>query len=147
MSATTAGAPSTAPAAPRERELPHGGSARRYQAFALLRHRLHRRADLFGLDKFVNMHGRLADLPRRLDQRRRAGQRQRRHVRRRRGRDRRRLAVALTPRFGAYVVAAWLAGIIVNLLTSPATTTSPCATSASMLGALTPWRLATVYDR
>ena len=37
--------------------------------------------------------------------------------------------VALKPRYGAYVVAAWLAGIIVNLLTSPATTTSRCATS------------------
>jgi hypothetical protein len=29
------------------------------------------------------------------------------------------ILVALAPRFGAYVVAAWLAGIIVNLLTLP----------------------------
>jgi hypothetical protein len=29
------------------------------------------------------------------------------------------LAVAVKPRYGAYVVAAWLAGIIVNLLTIP----------------------------
>jgi len=29
------------------------------------------------------------------------------------------IAVALAPRFGAWLVAAWLAGIIVNLLTFP----------------------------
>ena len=39
------------------------------------------------------------------------------------------LIVLIKPRYGAYLVAAWLAGIIVNLLTSPATTTSRCATS------------------
>ena len=37
--------------------------------------------------------------------------------------------VAIKPRYGAPVVAAWLAGIIINLLTSRASTTSPCATS------------------
>ena len=41
------------------------------------------------------------------------------------------LVVAIRPRFGGYLVAAWLAGIIVNLLLHrPTTTTSPCATSA-----------------
>ena len=40
------------------------------------------------------------------------------------------IIVALKPRYGAYVVAGWLGGIVVNLLTHPATTTSPCATSA-----------------
>ena len=39
------------------------------------------------------------------------------------------LVVALRPRFGGYLVAAWLAGIIVNLLLIPVSTTSPCATS------------------
>ena len=53
--------------------------------------------------------------------------------------------VALKPRYGAYVVAGWLAGIILNLLTCPATTTSPCATSAYARGA-DACRLASVYD-
>ena len=40
------------------------------------------------------------------------------------------VAVALKPRYGAYIVAAWLAGIVVNLSATPGTTTSHCATSA-----------------
>jgi uncharacterized membrane protein HdeD (DUF308 family) len=40
------------------------------------------------------------------------------------------LVVAVKPKFGGYLVAAWLAGIIVNLLIRASTTTSPCATSA-----------------
>ena len=39
------------------------------------------------------------------------------------------IAVAIKPRYAAYIVAAWLAGIIVNLLSSPATTTSRSAIS------------------
>jgi hypothetical protein len=41
------------------------------------------------------------------------------------------LCVALRPRYGALLVAAWLGGIVFNLLSDSATTTSPCATSAS----------------
>ena len=37
--------------------------------------------------------------------------------------------VAVRPRIGAYVVAAWLLGIIVNLLLIPGTSTWPCAIS------------------
>ena len=40
------------------------------------------------------------------------------------------ILVAVAPRIGAYVIALWLAGIIVNLLTLRASTTSRCATSA-----------------
>src|SRR4051812_22394923 len=39
------------------------------------------------------------------------------------------LVVAVLPRFGAWLVAAWLAGIIVNLLTLPGFYDVPCATS------------------
>lgn len=44
------------------------------------------------------------------------------------------LLVAVMPRIGAYVVCAWLLGIILNLLMLGPYRTSPCATSA--------WRLA-----
>ena len=37
--------------------------------------------------------------------------------------------VAVRPRYGAPLVAAWLAGIIFTLSPAPGTTTSPCATS------------------
>jgi hypothetical protein len=46
------------------------------------------------------------------------GHRTRIHVRGRRGRDRGRHRRALAPRWGSLIVAAWLAGIIVNLLTA-----------------------------
>src|SRR3954471_4350581 len=39
------------------------------------------------------------------------------------------LVVAVAPRFGGWLVAAWLGGIIVDLLTVPGFTTWPCATS------------------
>ena len=39
------------------------------------------------------------------------------------------ILVAVAPRIGAYVVALWLTGIIVNLLTLPASTTSRYAIS------------------
>ena len=39
------------------------------------------------------------------------------------------IAVAIKPRYGAYLVAAWLGGIVVNLLSYSATTTWRYATS------------------
>jgi uncharacterized membrane protein YphA (DoxX/SURF4 family) len=54
--------------------------------------------------------------------------------------------VALKPRYGAYVVAAWLAGIIVNLLTYSGYYDVALRDFGLMLGALTLARLARVYD-
>jgi hypothetical protein len=55
--------------------------------------------------------------------------------------------VALKPRYGAYIVAAWLAGIIVNLLTHSGYYDIALRDFGLMLGALTLARLAAVYDR
>jgi uncharacterized membrane protein YphA (DoxX/SURF4 family) len=55
--------------------------------------------------------------------------------------------VALKPRYGAPVVAAWLAGIIVNLLTVPGFYDVALRDFGLMLGALTLARLALSYDR
>ena len=57
------------------------------------------------------------------------------------------LAVALKPRYGAYLVAAWLGGIIVNLLTYSGYYDIALRDFGLLLGALTLARLATVYDR
>ena len=54
--------------------------------------------------------------------------------------------VALKPRYGAYVVAAWLAGIIVNLLSYSGYYDIALRDFGLMLGALTLGRLASVYD-
>jgi uncharacterized membrane protein YphA (DoxX/SURF4 family) len=54
--------------------------------------------------------------------------------------------VALKPRYGAYVVAAWLAGIIFNLLTYSGYYDIALRDFGLMLGALTLARLASVYD-
>jgi uncharacterized membrane protein YphA (DoxX/SURF4 family) len=54
--------------------------------------------------------------------------------------------VALKPRYGAYVVAAWLAGIIVNLLTYSGYYDIALRDFGLMLGALTLGRLAGKYD-
>jgi uncharacterized membrane protein YphA (DoxX/SURF4 family) len=54
--------------------------------------------------------------------------------------------VALKPRYGAYVVAAWLAGIILNLLTYSDYYDIALRDFGLMLGALTLGRLASVYD-
>lgn len=54
--------------------------------------------------------------------------------------------VALKPRYGAYVVAAWLGGIIVNLLTYSGHYDIALRDFGLMLGALTLARLASVYD-
>jgi uncharacterized membrane protein YphA (DoxX/SURF4 family) len=56
------------------------------------------------------------------------------------------LFVAVKPRYGAYVVAAWLAGIVVNLLTYSGYYDIALRDFGLMLGALTLARLASVYD-
>ena len=54
--------------------------------------------------------------------------------------------VALKPRYGAYIVAGWLAGIILNLLTLSGYYDIALRDFGLMLGALTLARLASVYD-
>ncbi|HWN72345.1 MAG TPA: hypothetical protein VNN15_00895 [Solirubrobacterales bacterium] len=54
--------------------------------------------------------------------------------------------VFVKPRYGAYVVAAWLAGIIINLLTYSGYYDIALRDFGLMLGALTLARLASVYD-
>jgi uncharacterized membrane protein YphA (DoxX/SURF4 family) len=56
------------------------------------------------------------------------------------------LLVAIRPRIGAYVVAAWLAGIIVNLLLLGGFYDIALRDFGLMLGALTLGRLAAVFD-
>jgi hypothetical protein len=55
--------------------------------------------------------------------------------------------VALRPRIGAYVVALWLAGIILNLLLIPDFYDIALRDFGLLLGALTLGRLASNYDR
>jgi uncharacterized membrane protein YphA (DoxX/SURF4 family) len=56
------------------------------------------------------------------------------------------ILVALKPRYGAYVVAAWLGGIIVDLLSHSGFYDIALRDFGLMLGALTLARLASVYD-
>jgi uncharacterized membrane protein YphA (DoxX/SURF4 family) len=56
------------------------------------------------------------------------------------------LVVALKPRYGAYVVAAWLAGIIVNLVTYSGYYDVALRDFGLMLAALTLARLAVKFD-
>jgi uncharacterized membrane protein YphA (DoxX/SURF4 family) len=56
------------------------------------------------------------------------------------------IVVALKPRYGAYVVAAWLGGIIINLLTYSGYYDIALRDFGLMLAALTLGRLASVYD-
>lgn len=56
------------------------------------------------------------------------------------------VAVAIKPRYAAYIVAAWLAGIIVNLLTYPAFYDVALRDFGLLLAALTLGGLASVYD-
>ncbi|MEA2495978.1 MAG: hypothetical protein QOJ29_3889 [Thermoleophilaceae bacterium] len=56
------------------------------------------------------------------------------------------LAVALKPRYGAYIVAGWLAGIVINLLTLSGYYDIALRDFGLMLAALTLGRLASVYD-
>ena len=55
------------------------------------------------------------------------------------------IAVALAPRFGAWLVAAWLAGIIVNLLTFPGYFDIALRDFGLLIGAVALARLATAY--
>ena len=55
------------------------------------------------------------------------------------------LVVAFRPRFGGYLVAAWLAGIIVNLLLIPGFYDIALRDFGLLLGALTLARLATAF--
>jgi uncharacterized membrane protein HdeD (DUF308 family) len=57
------------------------------------------------------------------------------------------LVVAVRPRFGAPLVAAWLGGIILNLLTYSGFYDVALRDFGLMLGALTLARLAWHYDR
>ena len=56
------------------------------------------------------------------------------------------VAVAVKPRYGAYLVAAWLGGIIVNLLTYSGYYDVALRDFGLMLGALTLARLAAKFD-
>jgi uncharacterized membrane protein YphA (DoxX/SURF4 family) len=56
------------------------------------------------------------------------------------------IAVAIKPRYAAYVVAAWLAGIIVNLLSYPGFYDIALRDFGLLVAALTLGRLASVYD-
>jgi uncharacterized membrane protein YphA (DoxX/SURF4 family) len=56
------------------------------------------------------------------------------------------ISVALKPRYGAYVVAGWLAGIVINLATLSGYYDVALRDFGLMLAALTLARLASVYD-
>jgi uncharacterized membrane protein YphA (DoxX/SURF4 family) len=56
------------------------------------------------------------------------------------------VSVALKPRYGAYIVAGWLAGIVINLLTASGYYDIALRDFGLMLAALTLARLASVYD-
>jgi hypothetical protein len=56
------------------------------------------------------------------------------------------LVVALRPKFGGYLVAAWLGGIIVNLLVQADFYDIALRDFGLLLGALTLARLATAFD-
>ena len=56
------------------------------------------------------------------------------------------IALALKPRYGAYLVAGWLGGIILNLLTYSGYYDIALRDFGLLLGALTLARLASVYD-
>lgn len=124
----------------------HDWSDPRYQAFTMLRVGFAALPIVFGLDKFFNV---LVDWPQYLApwiNRIVPGS----------GHDLMLLvgvveivagvAVAVRPRYGAYLVAAWLAGIIINLLTYSGYYDVALRDFGLMLGALTLARLASVYD-
>jgi uncharacterized membrane protein YphA (DoxX/SURF4 family) len=56
------------------------------------------------------------------------------------------VAVAIKPRYAAYIVAAWLGGIIINLLTYSGYYDVALRDFGLLLGALTLARLASIYD-
>lgn len=55
------------------------------------------------------------------------------------------ILIAVIPRYGALVVAAWLAGIIVNLVTLPGYYDVALRDFGLLVGALALWRLAVKY--
>lgn len=57
------------------------------------------------------------------------------------------LAVAIVPRYGAPLVAAWLGGIIINLLTLSGYYDIALRDFGLLVGALALWRLSLAYDR
>ncbi|HEY6780514.1 MAG TPA: DoxX family membrane protein [Thermoleophilaceae bacterium] len=118
----------------------------RYQAFALLRIAFTVAPIAFGLDKFFNL---MVDWPTYLapwinDIAPGTGQ-QFMHVVGAieivAG-----VSVALKPRYGAYLVAGWLGGIVISLLTYSGYYDIALRDFGLMLGALTLARLASVYD-
>jgi hypothetical protein len=56
------------------------------------------------------------------------------------------VAVAVKPRYAAYIVAAWLAGIVINLVSYPGFYDIALRDFGLLLAALTLARLASVYD-
>jgi hypothetical protein len=118
----------------------------RYQAFSLLRLAFTVAPIVFGLDKFFNV---LVDWPNYLapwinDIAPGTGQTFMYYV----GAIEilAGLSVAVKPRYGAYVVAGWLAGIVINLLTYSGFYDIALRDFGLMLAALTLARLASIYD-
>jgi hypothetical protein len=118
-----------------------------YQAFMLLRVGFTVAPIAFGLDKFFQQPRQLRDVPRAWINRLIPGTAHQFMdvvgvVEIAAG-----VAVAPKPRYGAYLVAAWLAGIITNLLTYSGYYDVALRDFGLMLAALTLARLASVYDR
>ncbi|HEY5852600.1 MAG TPA: DoxX family membrane protein [Aldersonia sp.] len=131
-----------------EASVPTAGVANpAYQAFVLLRTVFAVAPILFGLDKFTNL---LTDWPQYLagwiDDVLRGTAQQGMYVvgvvEIVAG-----IAVAVAPRFGAWLVAAWLAGIIVNLLTYSGYYDIALRDFGLLVGAVALARLSVVYDR
>jgi uncharacterized membrane protein YphA (DoxX/SURF4 family) len=118
----------------------------RYQAFALMRVAFTVAPIAFGLDKFFNL---MVDWPKYLapwinDIAPGTGQQFMYFV----GGTEilAGIIVALKPRYGAYVVAGWLGGIVINLLTHSSYYDIALRDFGLMLGALALARLASSYD-
>lgn len=144
MSTAVADRPTTVADRPAARALPWTDA--RYQAYSLLRVGFAVAPILFGLDKFANV---LVDWPIYLapwinDIAPGSGQEFMYVV----GVIEivAGLAVALKPRYGAYVVAAWLGGIIVTLLTYSGYYDVALRDFGLLIGALALARLASAYD-
>src|SRR3954453_16640378 len=147
MATTTADRGGTLPADTRTTETARADwSDARYQAFAIMRLAFTVAPIAFGLDKFFNV---MVDWPQYLapwinDIMPGSGQDFMYFV----GAVEivAGVAVLLKPRYGAYVVAAWLGGIIINLLTCSGCYDVPLRRFRLLLGPLTLGRLASVYD-
>jgi uncharacterized membrane protein YphA (DoxX/SURF4 family) len=153
MPSTTGQAPASRPGRPAALDTTNGSIAKpgwgdpRYQAFALLRLTFAVAPIAFGLDKFFDV---MVDWPMYLAPwiddiapgsaqdfmylvggiEILAG-----------------VLVAVAPRYGAYVVAAWLAGIILNLLTHSGYYDVALRDFGLLVGAIALGRLAAVYDK